>query len=176
MRIEEFDSPNGGGFCRARASLGVIAFGIQVENFPPHFEHFPEYDHTADGQEEVYTVLSGSATLHADGESYELEPGVFARVGPSVTRKITTGDEPIQLLAIGATPGRPYTPAAVHGAGRAVPAEPRSFDQRSLSCSSSSAIRSTRCSSRASSASRPSASFWSVVGRSNQAGARPPPP
>ena len=40
-RIEEFDSPNGGGFCRARASLGVTAFGMQVEHFPPHFEHFP---------------------------------------------------------------------------------------------------------------------------------------
>ena len=43
MRIEEFDSPNGGGFCRARASLGVTSFGMQVENFPPHFEHFPEH-------------------------------------------------------------------------------------------------------------------------------------
>ena len=46
-RVEEFDSPNGGGFCRARASLGVTAFGMQVENFPPHFEHFPEHDHNA---------------------------------------------------------------------------------------------------------------------------------
>ena len=41
MRVEDFDSPNGGGFCRARASLGVTSFGMQVENFPPHFEHFP---------------------------------------------------------------------------------------------------------------------------------------
>ncbi|MDX6690006.1 MAG: hypothetical protein QOG15_1463 [Solirubrobacteraceae bacterium] len=109
-RIEEFDSPNGGGFCRARASLGVTSFGMQVENFPPHFEHFPEHDHTADGQEEVYTALSGSATLHAGGETYRLEPGVFARVGPAVTRKNPTGDEPIQLLAIGGTPGAAYTP------------------------------------------------------------------
>ena len=42
-RVEEFDSPNGGGFCRARASLGVTSFGMQVENFPPHFEHFPDF-------------------------------------------------------------------------------------------------------------------------------------
>ena len=61
-RIEDFDSPNGGGFCRARASLGVTSFGMQVENFPPHFEHFPEHHHEADGQEEVYTALSGAAT------------------------------------------------------------------------------------------------------------------
>jgi len=83
-RVEEFDSPNGGGFCRARASLGVTSFGMQVENFPPHFEHFPEHDHTADGQEEVYTVLSGSATLHAEGATHRLAPGVFARVGAMV--------------------------------------------------------------------------------------------
>ena len=118
-RIEEFDSPNGGGFCRARASLGVTAFGMQVENFPPHFEHFPEHDHAHDGQEEVYTALSGSATLHADGQDYALEPGVFARVGPGVTRKITTGDEPIQLLAIGGDAGRGVLAAGLHRGGRA---------------------------------------------------------
>jgi hypothetical protein len=32
-RIDEFDTPNGGGFCRARATLGVSAFGMQVESF-----------------------------------------------------------------------------------------------------------------------------------------------
>ena len=42
---------------------------MQVENFPPHFEHLPEHDHSDDGQEEVYTALSGSATLHAGGGS-----------------------------------------------------------------------------------------------------------
>ena len=108
-RVEDFDTPNGGGFCRARASLGVSSFGMQVENFPPHFEHYPEHDHTEDGQEEVYSVLSGSATLHAGGETHELTPGVFARVGASVTRKITTGDEPARILAVGGTPGAAYS-------------------------------------------------------------------
>lgn len=108
-RIEEFDSPNGGGFCRARAGLGVTAFGMQVEQFPPNFEHYPEHDHADDGQEEVYTVLAGAATLHIGGEQFELVPGVFARVAPHVTRRITTGDAPAQLLAIGGVPGGAYT-------------------------------------------------------------------
>lgn len=120
-RVEEFDSPNGGGFCRARASLGVTSFGLQVENFPPHFEHFPEHDHNADGQEEVYTALSGTATLHAGGETYHLAPGVFARVGPSVRRRITTGEEPVRLLAIGATPGVAYTAPAFTEEGASLP-------------------------------------------------------
>jgi uncharacterized cupin superfamily protein len=115
--VEEFDTPNGGGFCRARASLGVSSFGMQVENFPPHFEHYPEHDHAEDGQEEVYTALSGSATLVAGGETYVLEPGVFARVGPNVTRKITTGEEPVRLLAIGGTPGAAYVAPGYTEAG-----------------------------------------------------------
>jgi quercetin dioxygenase-like cupin family protein len=83
---------------------------MQVEQFPPNFQHHPEHDHAGDGQEEVYTVLSGSATLHTGGSDIRLVPGVFARVGPGEQRKITTGDEPVQLLAIGGTPGAAYTP------------------------------------------------------------------
>jgi uncharacterized cupin superfamily protein len=116
-RVEDFDSPNGGGFCRARASLGVTSFGMQVENFPPNFEHYPEHDHADDGQEEIYTALSGSATLHAEGQTYSLEPGVFVRVGPSVTRKITTGEQPVQLLALGGTPGQAYSAPSFTEAG-----------------------------------------------------------
>jgi quercetin dioxygenase-like cupin family protein len=120
-RIEDFDSPNGGGFCRARAALGVTSFGMQVENFPPHFEHHPEHDHTDDGQEEVYTALSGSATVHAGGSSYRLEPGVFIRIGPGELRKVTTADEPVQLLALGAVPGRAYAPPPFTEEGAALP-------------------------------------------------------
>jgi uncharacterized cupin superfamily protein len=121
MRIDEFDTPNGGGFCRARASLGVSAFGMQVEQFPPNFLHHPEHDHADDGQEEVYTVLSGSATLHAGGEEHTLVPGVFARVGPGERRQITTGAEPVQLLAIGGTPGEPYAAPPFSEIGVALP-------------------------------------------------------
>jgi uncharacterized cupin superfamily protein len=120
-RVEDFDSPNEGGFCRARAGLGVTAFGMQVEQFPPNFEHFPEHDHTEDGQEEVYTLLSGSATLHVGGKKFELAPGVFARVAPNATRKITTGAEPARLLAIGGIPGAAYVAPPFTEEGVALP-------------------------------------------------------
>jgi hypothetical protein len=48
-------------------------------------------------------------------------PGVFARLGPGVTRKITTGDEPIQLLAIGGTPGAAYAAPAFTEPGAPLP-------------------------------------------------------
>ncbi|MEK6271236.1 MAG: cupin domain-containing protein [Actinomycetota bacterium] len=109
-RLDEFEAIFGGAFRRVRAGLGVSSFGLALMDFPPGFTQYPEHDHGPDGQEEVYAVLDGNATLTVGGEDYELEPGVFARVGPQEARKISTGDEGARVLAIGASPGRLYEP------------------------------------------------------------------
>jgi quercetin dioxygenase-like cupin family protein len=109
-RLEEFETIFGGGFRRVRAGLGVSSFGISVMDFPPGFDRYPAHDHGLDGQEEVYTVLAGRATLNVGGVDHPLEPGVFARVGPQETRKISTSDEGARVLAIGAVPGQVYAP------------------------------------------------------------------
>jgi uncharacterized cupin superfamily protein len=112
-RVEDFEAIFGGGFRRARAGLGVSSFGLAVIDLPPNFTVYPEHDQTHDDQEEVYTVLSGQATLRVGGntgQEYELEPGVFARVGAAEKRKLTTGEQPARILAMGATPGKAYEP------------------------------------------------------------------
>ncbi len=109
-RVEDFEAIFGGGFRRARAGLGVSSFGLAVMDLPANFSHFPEHDQTHDEQEEVYTVVSGRATLQVGGEEWELEPGVFARVGAAEKRKLVTGDEPARIIAMGAMPGKAYTP------------------------------------------------------------------
>jgi cupin domain len=109
-RVEEFEAIFGGGFRRVRAGLGVTSFGIAVIDLPAHFEHYPEHDQSHDDQEEVYTVLTGRASLIVGGEAHELEPGVFARVGAAEKRKLTTADEPARVLAMGASPGKVYEP------------------------------------------------------------------
>jgi quercetin dioxygenase-like cupin family protein len=109
-RLEDFEAIFGGGFRRVRAGLGISSFGVAVMDFPAGFTQYPEHDHGPDGQEEVYTVLAGSATLTVAGSDYELEPGVFARVGPQEARKISTGDEGARVVAIGASPGKIYEP------------------------------------------------------------------
>jgi uncharacterized cupin superfamily protein len=112
-QVEDFEAIFGGGFRRARAGLGVSSFGLAVIDLPPNFTVYPEHDQTHDDQEEVYTVLSGRATLRVGGntgEEYELEPGVFARVGAAEKRKLTTGEQPARILAMGATPGKAYEP------------------------------------------------------------------
>jgi len=123
-RLDEFEAVFGGGMRRVRAGLGVTSFGIQVIELPPNFTHYPQHDHTHDEQEEVYAVLSGAVILQADGEEHQLEPGVFARVGPGQKRKLVTGDEGVRILAIGAVPGKAYEPPEFTEEGAAEPSPP----------------------------------------------------
>jgi uncharacterized cupin superfamily protein len=112
-RLDEFEAIFGGGFLRVRAGLGVSSFGIAVMELPPNFSDYPEHDQAHDHQEEVYTALSGTATLRVGGEGgeeIELEPGVYVRVGMDEKRKIITGDQPARVLAIGGSPGQAYDP------------------------------------------------------------------
>jgi hypothetical protein len=108
-RVEEMEAIWGGSFVRARASLGATSFGMNIWNFPPNWEEYWEHNHVDppadDGEEEVYTALSGKATLHV--------AGVFARVGPAEKRKITTGVEGVQLLCVGGAPGKAYEPLPI---------------------------------------------------------------
>jgi uncharacterized cupin superfamily protein len=93
-----------------RHALGVGSFGMQVERLPADYDSYAEHDERDSGQEEVYTLLEGSARLFVAGEEHALRPGVFARVGPGVKRKIVTGTEPALLLCLGGVRGEVYDP------------------------------------------------------------------
>jgi mannose-6-phosphate isomerase-like protein (cupin superfamily) len=133
-RFDEMEAAAGGVFVRARAELGVTAFGMQVINLPPHFDQpYAEHAHAGNpperaqanhGQEEVYVPLAGRGTLIAGEERWDLAPGVAARVGPAELRKVVTGADPLTYLAIGGTPGKPYEAPAFSelGAGDVPPA------------------------------------------------------
>ena len=111
-RLDEMDKytgeSRGGEFLYAGKSLGVTAWGMNVVRVPPHWDGYPEHDHSEDGQEEVYVVLEGSVALHADGERWTLEPGMIARVGPTQKRRLVPGDDGTTMLVLGGTPGKPY--------------------------------------------------------------------
>jgi mannose-6-phosphate isomerase-like protein (cupin superfamily) len=107
--IEEMEGINGGVARRARAELGVTAWGMQVLTLPANWDGYPLHNHDAvafdPNQEEVYIPLAGSALLVADEEEYELRPGLMARVGPEQLRRILPGPDGIRLLALGGAPG-----------------------------------------------------------------------
>jgi len=109
-RIDEMDTAFGGGMRLARASLGVTSFGMQVEEFPPDFDQYPEHSHDDDGQEEVYVVLRGSAEIEIDGERVPVDPETIVRVGPGVSRRIYPGPQGVRMLALGGVPGAAYQP------------------------------------------------------------------
>ncbi|HEY7471710.1 MAG TPA: hypothetical protein VIE68_05110 [Gemmatimonadota bacterium] len=112
-RFDELDryagETHGAEFIYAGKTLGVSAWGMNLVRMPARWDGYPDHDHLEDGQEEVYIALEGSAVLHADGQSWTLEPGTIARVGPAQKRKVVPGDRGATLLVLGGTPGKPYT-------------------------------------------------------------------
>lgn len=93
-------------------ALGVTAWGMNVLEMAPGAATYPEHDHSGDGQEEVFVVLSGEAVLVTGGEDRTVEVGQAVRIGPGVRRSWKPGSEGVKLLAIGATPGKAYAPPA----------------------------------------------------------------
>jgi mannose-6-phosphate isomerase-like protein (cupin superfamily) len=110
-RIDEMEASFGGHYIRARAELGVTSFGMQILDFPPNTDRYPEHDHTHDGQEEVFVVMSGRGTVEVDGDRFDIDPDTMVRIAPEAKRKITTGDEPMRVLALSGVPGGVYEPA-----------------------------------------------------------------
>ena len=107
-RIEDMQAGFGGGFVKARAELGVTAFGMQVIQLPPGYEDYPEHDHAETGQEEVFVTLSGSGTMDIEGDHVEMEPQTLIRVGPATKRKVFAGPDGLRMLALGGCPGEAY--------------------------------------------------------------------
>ena len=107
-RIGDMEAGFGGGFVKARAELGVSAFGMQVIQMPPDYGDYPEHDHADSGQEEVFLVLNGSGWMDIEGERVDLDGDTFVRVGAGSKRKIHSGPTGIRVLAIGGAPGEAY--------------------------------------------------------------------
>jgi hypothetical protein len=107
-RIGEMEAAYGGGFVKARAELGVTAFGFQVIQLPPDYSDYPEHDHAESGQEEVFLPIGGSGWMEIDGERVNLDQETFVRVGPEPRRKLYSGSEGLRILVIGGCPGEPY--------------------------------------------------------------------
>lgn len=95
-------------FRYAAKELGVTSWGMNVLELEPNCAKYPEHDHVADGQEEVYVVLKGSAMLQAGEVHTEVTVGMMVRVAPEQKRAFFAGADGVTLLAIGGTPGKAY--------------------------------------------------------------------
>jgi hypothetical protein len=108
-RFEEMEPIYEGLARRARATLHVTSFGMQVMTLPPNWDGYPDHRHDASvadaNQEEVYIPIDGSATLRAGDERFELRPGMMVRVGPEQLRQILPGPHGVRFVALGGVPG-----------------------------------------------------------------------
>jgi uncharacterized cupin superfamily protein len=91
-------------FFFAGKSLGLSKLGMNAIRMPPNWEHYPEHDHAADNEEELYIPLEGSGTLHSEGQTYPMQRGILIRVGAATKRKIVPGPEGMTLLMLSDRP------------------------------------------------------------------------
>lgn len=121
MPIDEMEAIWSGSFKRARAALGVTAFGLSVSDLPPDFDRVPAHVHTFDDQEEIYMALAGGGWLEINGERVALTLETIVRVGPTATRRPISGPEGLRLLSVGGVLGKPYEvfPSSIAGAPEA---------------------------------------------------------
>ncbi|CAN5497593.1 hypothetical protein BH20ACT15_BH20ACT15_13120 [soil metagenome] len=108
--FEEMEGLGGATWRLARRTLGADAFGFNVVDLEPSGE-LPAHDEAESGQEEVFVVLDGEATIVADDEEHAAGPGTFVRYGPQVRRTVRNASEaPIRLLLIGVPGDSGYEP------------------------------------------------------------------
>lgn len=114
LAIDEVEAIHGGLFKRARASLGVTSFGMNILDLPPDSDGlYPEHTHGFDGQEEVYLALEGSVDLILPDRAVPLDPGgMLVRVASGTRRGLRTGPDGARVLVLSGRPGAAYVPAA----------------------------------------------------------------
>ena len=119
-RVEDFEAIFGGGFRRVagrpRRQLVRDRGDGPAAELPALSRARP--DATTTRRRSTRPSPAGPRST-VGGEEYELEPGVFARVGPAEKRKLITGDEPARILADrGRLPGKVYEPPEFTDRGR----------------------------------------------------------
>ena len=97
-----------------RAVFGVEAFGVNAWTATGDGQTIiSEHDELGGGaaaHEELYVVLSGSATFMLDGEAAEAQAGTLVFVkDPAVKRSAVAATAGTTVLVVGARPGVPFT-------------------------------------------------------------------
>jgi quercetin dioxygenase-like cupin family protein len=109
VHLDDFERPFPK-WALARKSLGLRSFGMNVVELPPG-ESIPEHDETETGQEEVFIVLAGQATMVIEGEDHPAPAGTFTRLDPEPRRTVANrSGEDVTVLIVSAPLTSGYTP------------------------------------------------------------------
>jgi mannose-6-phosphate isomerase-like protein (cupin superfamily) len=105
-----------------RHALGISAFGVNAYTAPRAGDEVVEEHTEGSGHEELYVVLAGSARFTIDGERLDAPAGtcVFLPDGETLRHAVALEDG-TRVLAVGASPGKPFEVSAWEWAFRAEP-------------------------------------------------------
>ncbi|MWV64329.1 cupin domain-containing protein [Halorubrum sp. JWXQ-INN 858] len=93
--------PRAPGMYFLRDALDCAELGVTVVEADDGWDGL-EHDHASDGQEEVYLLVDGGATLTVDGDDLTLEPGDAVRVDPDSTRSLSFTHDGSRMVIAGA--------------------------------------------------------------------------
>ncbi len=93
--------PRAPGMYFLRDALDCEELGVTVVEADEGWEGM-EHDHAEDGQEEVYVLLHGEATLTVDGDPVELGPGDAVRVDADSARDLAFSADGSKMVIAGA--------------------------------------------------------------------------
>ncbi|MBV0922952.1 cupin domain-containing protein [Halomicroarcula limicola] len=91
----------GGGLHLLRDELNCENVGVSVLDCEPGWSGKP-HDHSDDGQEEVYVLVDGEATVTVDGDDVAMSAGDALRIEPDAKREIRNGETESQFVLVGA--------------------------------------------------------------------------
>ena len=93
-----------------RHHFGITSFGVNTWTGREAGDRIIN-EHDEEGEdEELYFVQSGRARFELDGEHLDAPVGMFVFVRPNVKRTAFAEEPQTTILAVGATPGKPYQP------------------------------------------------------------------
>ena len=108
------DDDTGADWIPLRHRLGVTAFGLNAYRAPEAgVQVIVDHDETDSGHQEVYVVLNGTASFAVGTETIDAPAGTIVFVeDPSLSRVAVATEPGTTVLAIGAEPGRIFTPSS----------------------------------------------------------------
>jgi uncharacterized cupin superfamily protein len=83
----------------AGRELGIGSVGVNVIDLDPGCEYAQRA-----GDEAVFVVMRGSATIRVGIQDLAIEPDMLARIGAGEARTIIAGPDGVTLLALGGSP------------------------------------------------------------------------
>jgi quercetin dioxygenase-like cupin family protein len=110
--LDRYPSNNGSQVLRPlRRRLGFRPFGINVWVGEETGDHVIEPHREADGPEELYVVLRGTARFTLREETFDAPSGTLVHVPPDTFREATAAEHGTTVLAMGAKAGETFEPS-----------------------------------------------------------------